>query len=205
MRMPAGGRCKRSYQTPVQTLPPQPPSEVRRPATPALERLRQRLKTISRDQRENQAAIKESIAKKKKAEKDIAAKKANPLFLNRIVNSIGELLGIGGSDGKKEQEDPDKADAKGDQSLAAASRPGAREAPPAPKLNPFNPRAIPSDARLPDAFAPLPPKRSPVPPVNIAPLMRARRLPKRRRPGGASRPGAASAAAAKRRPTWPNP
>lgn len=149
-------------QAPAQSVAPQPPSEVRRPATPALERLRRRLKTISRDELQKQTETKKTRSQKKTAKQDVSAKKARPLFLNRIVNSIGDLLGIAGSPDKGKQEETRKTGAGEGHASAAPSLPGDRDSaaaladtapPPAVEdLNPFHPAAIPKGARLADAF-----------------------------------------------------
>ena len=164
-------------QAPAQSVAPQPPSEVRRPATPALERLRRRLKTISRDELQKQTETKKTRSQKKTAKQDVSAKKARPLFLNRIVNSIGDLLGIAGSPDKGKQEETRKTGAGEGHASAAPSLPGDRDSaaaladtapPPAVEdLNPFHPAAIPKGARLADAFAAPPPKRRPVQLVKI--------------------------------------
>ena len=147
---------------PVSQAPaaPLPPSDVRKPETPALERLRRGLKTISRDQ------LKKRKARKKAAETEAAtkaaAKDSKPLFLNRVFNGIGEFFGFGGSADKAEGKPPAKAAAKEKQARADQDRPPARLKP-----NPFDPDAVPEGARLPDSYAPPPPAPLPVPPVNI--------------------------------------
>lgn len=98
---------------------------------------------------EKQTESKKTLSKIKTEKKEVSATKAEPLFLNRIVNSIGDLLGI-------------------EKSADGGSREETRKTGGAAKdLNPFDPAAVPVDARLPDTFAPPPPNRRPVQPVKI--------------------------------------
>lgn len=159
---------KTVIDTPEQVLPPQPLSEVRRPAGPGLERLRRRLKTISRDELKKQTETKKHISEKTGEKRDVTAKKAEPLFLNQVVNSIGDLLGIESSADKGRQEETRNSGAGVANANRAPEQTGTEPAPAAKDLNPFDPSAVPGDARLPDTYAAPPPKRRPVQPVKIA-------------------------------------
>ena len=185
--------------TPAKVLAPQPPSDVRRPAGPGLERLRRRLKTISRGDLKKQTETKKKISEKKTEKRQVSANKAEPLFLNRIVNSIGDLLGIESATEEGNQEETRNSGGAETHAARAEDLTGATPPPAAKDLNPFDPAAVPVDARLPDAFAAPPPKRRPLravkiteierpPQVQMAPPVPRINITARRLPGAADTP-----------------
>ncbi|MBT7235004.1 MAG: hypothetical protein HN861_18320 [Rhodospirillaceae bacterium] len=158
---------------PAQAAAPQPPSDIRRPAGPGLERLRRRLKTMSRSELKKQTESKKKLSEKKAEKRQVSANKTEPLFLNKIVNSIGGLLGIDSSAEERSREETRNSGGAEAQAEQAENLTGTAPPPAAKDLNPFDPAAVPMDARLPDAYAAPPPKRRPVQPVKIAEIKRA--------------------------------
>lgn len=74
------------------------------PSSPGLSRLRLRLKTISRDRQKLNIKTNKMLLESNTSEQATAPRKSQPLFLNRIFNSIADILGLGGKKSEYSQQ-----------------------------------------------------------------------------------------------------